>query len=490
MGSPTGFIDCCRVDDAELPLETRIKDYSDYRTPLSHEERQLQASRCMDCGVPFCQSGVLIKGKTYGCPLHNLVPEWNDDLFRGNWRDAVMRLLKTNNFPEFTGRVCPALCESACVCALNAAPVSVRANELSIIEYAFENDLMSPRTPSQRSGKRIAVVGSGPSGLAAADCLNQRGHSVVVYEKDDYLGGLLTYGIPEMKLPKAVVFRRINLMQAEGVEFMTGFELGRNIEALTLAQEYDAVVLCCGASEPRRMSFLGDQQCVSGIVYAADYLRSSTEGLLAKQPPHISAKNKNVAIVGAGDTATDCVAVALRQGCASVMQLVRRSKSDYEGLGRLFYPGTDNTYRTDYGQREAIVRFGQDPRRHGRIVHEVIANEEGALKRIITVPSESSLKGESKTKRVSQKMKETHEVELLIIASGFKGSDPKILQAFGAASSEVAGINHDDYQIPNTNVFIAGDMRKGQSLVVWAIAEGRKAARAVDTFLMGYSNMR
>lgn len=481
MGKPTGFMEYARLDDAERAPDLRIGDFAEFHTPLDTEQRREQAARCMDCGVPFCQAGIVIDGKTYGCPLANLIPEWNDSLHAGKWEAALDRLLKTNNFPEFTGRVCPALCESACICGMHSDPVASKANELSIVEWAFENHLMEPRIPSHRSGKRIAVVGSGPAGLAAADCLNQRGHSVSVFEKEAHPGGLLMYGIPEMKLPKSVIFRRIDLMTAEGIEFITGCEVGVDVEASALISDYDAVVLCCGASLPRYMSFKGDCDCLSGITYASDYLKAATEETLNRTPNSLSARNKRVAVIGAGNTATDCVAVALRQGCKEVIQLVRRPKSDYEEPISLFAAESDKAYVSDYGHEEALARFGHDPRIHERVVDELLIDDTGELIGIHTKPPAQNDTGEAG---------KTYDVDLLIVASGFSGCDPDILDAFDLDADENGNVKAQGFRIPDSPLFVAGDMKRGQSLVVWAISEGRKAAREVDLFLMGYSNMR
>ena len=305
MSKTTGFLEYARLERPVISPDIRTNSYDEFHEELSPRHRREQGGRCMNCGVPFCQS-------EYGCPLHNLIPEWNDEIFAGNMPHALSRLLKTNNFPEFTGRVCPALCENACVNGLDSEPVTVRDNELSIIEYAWANGLMDPKPPAFRSGKRVAVVGSGPSGLAVADQLNRRGHSVTVFERDDRPGGLLMYGIPNMKLDKEIILRRTKKMAAEGIEFICGTEIGEEISAEQLKGQYDAVVLCCGARSPRPLGMEYSENC--GVYFALDYLTGSTKALLDGGACEISAEGRNVIIVGNGDTATDCVATALRQG--------------------------------------------------------------------------------------------------------------------------------------------------------------------------------
>ena len=354
MGKPTGFLEYDRSDNTVLAPGERIKSFDEFRQQLDEEARRRQGARCMNCGVPFCQSAIQYNGKRIGCPLHNLIPEWNDEVYNGNYSHALDRLLKTNNFPEFTGRVCPALCERACINGKYDSPVTVHENELFIIEKAFKDGLIEPRIPEIRSGKKVAVIGSGPAGLACADQLNHRGHSVTVYEKADRAGGLLMYGIPNMKLDKSVVERRIKLMEQEGVEFVcntavakdaaidenaaTAVNAGeiKHITAAELMKKYDAVVLCCGAEVPRKLEAWETAKTkgkdISGVYYAMDYLKAEIKHLL-DGVTEISAKGLNVVVVGAGDTANDCIATAVRQKAASITQLIRRS----EGGGRSVY---------------------------------------------------------------------------------------------------------------------------------------------------------
>lgn len=416
----------------------------------------------MNCGVPFCQSGFIYEGKTYGCPLHNLIPEWNDMIFSGNPAHALERLLKANNFPEFTGRVCPAPCEAACVCGVYGDAVTIRENELSIIENAFDQHLMKRRRPPHYSGKKVAIVGSGPAGLAAADQLNHRGHSVTVVEREQYPGGLLTYGIPNMKLPKSVVKRRIEWMIDEGVSFVTGLDASDPAVAQRLIREYDAVILCCGAGQPRPLGF--DTQGVTGVYYGTEYLKAAVERQIFNQTPAIpTAEGLHVVIIGTGDTASDCVATALRQGCASVTQLVRRPEQDYlDSQGHL---------PLDYAHEEAIAMTGKDPRRFAVQVQHLETDESGALTGVVTTDGD------------------TLPCQLLIGATGFSGCEAPVCAAFGVEADRTVQTLPGHYATNVEKVFAAGDMRRGQSLVVWAIAEGRTAAVEVDAYLNGYTNL-
>ncbi len=451
MGKPTGFMEYKRVNCLAEDPKTRVQHFNEFHTLLPLEERRVQGARCMDCGVPFCQSGFTFQGRRLGCPLHNLIPEWNDMIMLGNAGHAQARLLKTNNFPEFTGRVCPAPCETACTCGLVGESVTIRDNELGIIEDAFASGAMQPRIPPVRSDKRVAVVGSGPAGLACADQLNQRGHTVTVLEKEDRIGGLLMYGIPNMKLPKEIVDRRVALMAAEGVLFRTGMDVGRTVTAEALREEYDCVVLCCGAGEPRTDAVLRPE--IRGIYYAMDYLRAATKKLLGISWKSIDAAGKHVLVIGAGDTATDCVATAIRQGCKSVRQLIRRPRSSYGEI------------KTDYAQEEAMALFGADPRQFETVVKEVLTDKNGRVRAVKA--------------QVSGEREERMGAELILLATGFSGCEPYVLEAFGLDKGEAP-----------EGVFVAGDMRMGASLVVTAIADGRKAARAADLYLMGYTNMQ
>ena len=492
MGKPTGFLEYSRESNpAETPLE-RIRHWNEFHPMLSAEERKKQGGRCMECGVPFCQSGVQLAGMYTGCPLHNLVPEWNDLVYTGNMGHALSRLLKTNNFPEFTGRVCPALCEAACTCGLNGDPVTVKENELSIIEAGYASGAMAPKPPRVRTGKRVAVVGSGPAGLAAADQLNRRGHSVTVFERDDRVGGLLMYGIPNMKLQKEVIARRTELMAAEGVEFRTGCDVGRDVSAQELLEQYDAVILCCGAKKARDLSVVGRD--VNGIHFAVDYLASTTKALLSgalKPGGYISAAGKDVIIVGGGDTGNDCVGTAIRHGCRSVTQIEMMPKSPDVRAENNPWPQWPKVCKTDYGQEEAAAVFGADPRRYQMTIKECRADENGELCSVVAVHLEPRTENGRTVMAEIPGSEEELSCQLLLIAAGFLGPEDYVPEAFGLARdgrSNVAtapggcGTGVD-------KVFAAGDMRRGQSLVVWGIAEGRAAAREVDRYLMGYTNL-
>ena len=485
MGKPTGFLEYTRQGNpSEAPL-ARIRHYNEFHPRLGREERMRQGARCMECGVPFCQSGAVLNGMVSGCPLHNLVPEWNDLVYHGSFGHALERLLKTNNFPEFTGRVCPALCEAACTCGLHGEPVTVRDNELGIIEDAWERGLMKPRPPKTRTGRRIAVVGSGPSGLACADQLNSRGHSVTVFEREDRPGGLLMYGIPNMKLEKSIVQRRLELMAAQGVEFRTGVDVGRDISARELRRDYDAVVLCCGAANPRDLSVPGREG--EGVWFAVDFLKETTRALLdngLQEGTYPSARGKHVVIVGGGDTGNDCVGTCIRHGCESVTQLEMMPKAPDSRGENNPWPEWPRVCKTDYGQEEAIAVFGSDPRIYETTVSRLIRDEGGALTAVETVrlgPDHKPLPG---TEQILP-------CELLLIAAGFLGPQDYVPEAFGLARTARSNVQTAEggYDTGVAGVFAAGDMRRGQSLVVWAIQEGRAAARQVDEYLMGYTNL-
>ena len=460
MGKTTGFLDYQRRETSSRPPQERVRDWEPFHIPLQKPARREQGGRCMNCGVPYCQAGMEWEGRTFGCPLHNLVPEWNDMIWAGNPFHALSRLLKTNNFPEFTGRVCPAPCEEACVCGLYGDAVTIRDNELSVIEDAFAAGAVKRRRPPQWSGKKVCVVGSGPAGLAAADQLNRRGHSVTVVEREERCGGLLTYGIPNMKLPKEIVQRRIDLMCDEGVSFVTGVDASDPAVARRLQGDYDAVILCCGAERPRPLGL--ETEGISGVYYGTEFLKAAVERRQFGLDPAVpTAEGRDVVIVGTGDTASDCVATALRQGCLSVTQLVRRGAEDYLKDGKL---------PLDYAHEEALAVLGRDPRRFGVQVRELVS-EKGALAGVVTTEGE------------------TLPCTLLIAATGFAGCAPAVCEAFGVAHDRTVSTAEGRFATNVEKVFAAGDMRRGQSLVVWAIAEGRTAAAEVDEFLTGYTNI-
>ncbi len=494
MGKPTGFMDYERqTAEAASPTE-RIGNFNEFHTPLSQEEQRTQGARCMACGVPFCQSGMELMGMVSGCPLHNLVPEWNDLVYTGNWEQAYNRLAKTNNFPEFTSRVCPALCEAACTCGHYGDAVAVKENEYGIIENAYAKGYAKARPPRVRTGKAVAVIGSGPAGLAAADQLNKRGHQVTVYERDDRIGGLLMYGIPNMKLEKHVIERKIGIMKEEGVEFVTSANVGKDVKAANLLKDYDRIVLACGAKNPRDIKAPGRD--AKGIYFAVDFLAATTKSLLdsgLEDKKYISAKGKKVVIIGGGDTGNDCVGTSIRHGALSVTQLEMMPKAPEQRAEDNPWPQWPKVCKTDYGQEEAAAVFGKDPRVYQTTVKEFLKDKGGKLLGLVTVKLESQK--DEKTGRMvmaevagsEQKM----DADLVLIAAGFLGSQKYVTDAFGIALDERTNVKTEQgqYETNVKRVFTAGDMHRGQSLVVWAIREGREAARAVDESLMGYTNL-
>lgn len=494
MGKPTGFMEYKRENNLEIkPLE-RIKNFNEFHVPMSEEERSVQASRCMDCGVPFCQSGMMIGGMASGCPLNNLIPEWNDMVYRNGYEQALGRLLKTNNFPEFTSRVCPSPCEAACTCGLNDSPVTIKENENAIIEYGYEHGLMGPKPPKVRTGKKVAIVGSGPSGLAAADQLNKRGHSVTVFEREDYPGGLLMYGIPNMKLEKRFIERKIEVMKEEGVEFVTGTDVGKDVKAAKILKDYDRVILACGAKNPRDIKAEGRD--AKGIYFAVDFLTSVTKSLLDsnfEDHAYIDAKGKHVVVIGGGDTGNDCVGTSIRLGAKSVTQLEMMPKAPDQRAENNPWPEWPKICKTDYGQEEAIAVFGHDPRIYQTTVTEFIKNKKGEVCQIKTVKL-TPKKDEKSGRMMMVPVEGTEEIlpaDLVLIAAGFLGSQKYVTDAFKVEVNQRTNVKTDDgkYQTTKENVFTAGDMHRGQSLVVWAIREGREAAKAVDESLMGYTNL-
>ena len=494
MGKPTGFMDYKREVSKDVKPKDRIKNFNEFHEHLPREKQQLQGARCMDCGVPFCQAGMNICGMTSGCPLHNLVPEWNDLVYTGNWQQAYNRLKKTNSFPEFTSRVCPALCEAACTCNLIGDPVATKENEYAIIENAYEKGYADPKPPKVRTGKTVAVVGSGPSGLAVADQLNKRGHSVTVYERSDRVGGLLMYGIPNMKLEKHIVDRKMKVMEAEGIVFKTGVDVGKDIKAEKLLKEYDRVVLACGASNPRDISVPGRD--AKGIYFAVDFLKANTKSLLDsdfEDKKYVDTKGKNVVIIGGGDTGNDCVGTSIRHGCKSVTQIEMMPKAPDTRSASNPWPEWPKICKTDYGQEEAIAVFGHDPRIYESTVKEFVKDKNGSLKAVKIVKlswEKDPASGRMKMSEVPGS-EQTLPAEIVLIAAGFLGSQKYVTDAFHVDINERSNVKTGAgaYETSVKNVFTAGDMHRGQSLVVWAIREGREAARAVDESLMGYTNL-
>lgn len=494
MGKPTGFMDYQRETSEAIKPKDRIKNFNEFHIPLSNEMQQLQGARCMSCGVPFCQSGMMIMGMTSGCPLHNLIPEWNDCVYTGNWEEAYSRLKKTNNFPEFTSRVCPAPCEAACTCSLNGDAVSIKENEYGIIENAYKEGYADAKPPKIRTGKKVAVIGSGPAGLAAADQLNKRGHSVTVFEKSDRIGGLLMYGIPNMKLEKSIIDRKINIMKEEGIEFITGADVGGSTKASKLLKEFDSVILACGASNPRDIKVPGRN--AQGIYFAVDFLKATTKSLLdsdLEDNAYVSAKGKKVLVIGGGDTGNDCVGTSIRHGAASVLQLEMMPKLPDKRSESNPWPEWPRVCKTDYGQEEAIAVFGQDPRVYQTTVKEFIADEKGNVCKAKLVKLES-VKDEATGRMMMKEVAGSEyvvETDLVLIAAGFLGAQKYVADAFGVeldgrTNVKTAG---GKYTTNVKNVYAAGDMRRGQSLVVWAIREGQEVASEVDQDLLGYTNL-
>ena len=482
MAKPTGFLEYQRVDNYSIKPQQRILNFDEFHQSLNPSLRKQQGARCMNCGVPFCQSAISIKGTVSGCPLHNLIPEWNDEIYRGNEKQALARLLKTNCFPEFTGRVCPALCEKACVCGLNDDPVTIKDNELYVIETAFKNGLIKANLPSFRTGKKVAVIGSGPAGLTVAYQLNQKGHEVTVYEKEDRLGGLLMYGIPTMKLDKKIIERRIQLMKEEGITFITNKNVGVDLTKEELLLDYDAIVLCCGAKQARDLKVPGRNS--KGIYLAVDFLASTTKALLDntyEKGNYISAKDKHVVVVGGGDTGNDCVATAIRHGCISVTQLEMMPQLPSTRTKEEPWPQWPHINKIDYGQEESMEIFHHDPRLYKTTVKECI-DEKGQLKAVKIVNIEID-NGKIIEVEGSQKI---IKADLLLIAAGFTGIDLELKNTFNLQTTvkNTIATKQFSYQTTDDKIFVAGDSRRGQSLVVWAIMEGNECANEVNEYLM------
>ncbi|MFP4363163.1 MAG: glutamate synthase subunit beta [Spirochaetia bacterium] len=482
MGKPTGFMEYQRQDLKDRDPVHRIEDFCEFHENFSDADRKRQGARCMDCGVPFCHS-------SFGCPVVNLIPEWNDLIYRDEWKDAFYRLMRTNNFPEFTGRVCPAPCESACVLGINAPAVTIKANECAIIDKAYDEGWMKPLPPEVRTGKKVAVIGSGPSGLACADQLNQAGHEVTVYEQDDRAGGLLMYGIPNMKLDKGLVQKRLDIMTEEGITFQTSTEIGKDIQVKALEEMYDSIVLCTGSTIPRDLAVPGRE--LGGIHFAMDFLKANTKSLLdsgLKDGEYISAEGKKVIVIGGGDTGCDCIGTSIRHGCENVVNFELLPKPASGRTAEFPWPMYPRLYKQDYGHQEAEAKYGKDPREYCVLTKEFIGDDQSNVKAVKTVRVEWAK--DEQGKWVMAEIPDTEQVfeaDLVLLALGFLGPSQGPLDQAGIEKTGRGTIAaaYGRFQTNRKNIFAAGDARRGQSLVVWAINEGRAAAREVDRFLMG-----
>jgi glutamate synthase (NADPH/NADH) small chain len=488
MGKPTGFMDYPReLPMARQPAE-RIHSWSEFHEHTEEENLQRQGARCMDCGVPFCHTGTLLEGMASGCPVNNLIPEWNDLVYRGLWREALERLHKTNNFPEFTGRVCPAPCEGSCVLGISEPPVTIKSIECAIIDKAFEEGWVVPEPPPQRTGKKVAVVGSGPAGLAAAAQLNRAGHHVTVFERADRIGGLLMYGIPNMKLEKQTVQRRVDVMAAEGVSFITNTEVGKTYPAQKLMQEFDAVILAGGATKARDLPIEGRD--LKGIHFAMEFLHANTKSLLDSNHEdgrYISARGKDVIVIGGGDTGTDCVGTAMRHGCKSLVQFEILPIPPETRASDNPWPQWPKVYRLDYGQEEAKAVFGADPREYCITTKKFTGNATGNVAELHTMRVEWARDNGRVIPKDVPGSQKAFPAQLVLLAMGFLGPENQLLDQLGVEKDprSNAKAEHGNFATSVPGVFAAGDMRRGQSLVVWAINEGRGAARECDRYLMG-----
>lgn len=493
MGKPTGFMDYKRQTRPERDPVTRINDWDNYTLPVNEEELKQQGARCMDCGIPTCHTGTMLNGMTSGCPVHHLIPEWNDLVYQGQWQEALQREHKMNNFPEFTGMACPAPCEGACVLGINEPPVAIRSIELEIIEKGFKEGWVKPDPPEIRTDKKVAVVGSGPAGLACAAQLNKAGHLVTVFERHDRVGGLLTYGIPEMKLPYAIVERRVNLLKEEGITFVTNTEVGKDYPFSNLQSEFDAVVLCGGATKHRDVNIEGRE--LKGIHFAMDFLHANTKSLLdsnLEDGNYISAKDKDVIVIGGGDTGVDCLATSVRHKCKSLTQF-----DIYEKKGEVReednpWPQWPVIHRVEYGQKEAAAIFGKDPRAYAVMTKKFVGDEKGHVKEVHTTNVETIINETGQ--RVRREIPGTEKIwptQLVLLAIGFSGPEQSFLQNLEVETDESSNVKaeYGEYKTNIEGVFAAGDMRRGQSLIVWAINEGREAARECDRYLMGETSL-
>jgi glutamate synthase (NADPH/NADH) small chain len=493
MGKPTGFLEYPRELPGDRHPAERIHDWNEFHDHFTDAELQQQGARCMDCGVPFCHTGRLISGAASGCPINNLIPEWNDLVYRGQWKEALYRLHSTNNFPEFTGRVCPAPCEGSCVLGISQPPVTIKNIEVSIIDRGFAEGWVVAEPPAKRTGKKVAVVGSGPAGLACAAQLNRAGHLVTVFERADRIGGLLMYGIPNMKLEKQIVERRLDLMAEEGVKFVTSTEVGKNYPTEKLLSEFDAVVLTGGATHARNLEVEGRN--LKGVHYAMEFLHANTKSLMDSNLAdghYISAKDKDVIVIGGGDTGTDCVGTSMRHGCRSLTQFEILPKPPLERAASNPWPEWPKIYRMDYGQEEVAAVFGDDPRVYSILTRRIVGDEDGNVKEVHTVDIEwgKGADGRYGMQEIAG-AERVWPAQLVLLAMGFLGPEKDgLLAQLGVELDARGNVRIDDYCLTSrAGVFAAGDMSRGQSLVVWAIHDGRAAARGVDLYLMGETQL-
>jgi glutamate synthase (NADPH/NADH) small chain len=493
MGKPTGFIEYLRELPADRAPIERVADWKEFHFHMEEKKLREQGARCMDCGIPFCHTGSLLSGMATGCPIHNLIPEWNDLVYRGLWKEALERLHKTNNFPDFTGRVCPAPCEGSCVLGINNPPVTIKNIECAIIDHGWEHGWVVPEPPKARTGKKVAVVGSGPAGLCAAAQLNKAGHLVTVFERADRPGGLLMYGIPNMKLDKEeVVLRRIQQMEAEGIRFVCNTDVGGNYPADKLLKDFDAVILATGATKPRDLPVEGRN--LKGVHFAMDFLTANTKSVLDghKNGNFISATGKDVIVIGGGDTGTDCVGTSVRHGCDSLVQIEILPQPPVDRAKDNPWPEWPKVYRLDYGQEEAAAKFGADPRVYLTTAMKFEGDGGGHVKAVQTVQVqwERNEKGQFIPKNVPGTEK-VLPAQLVLLAMGFLGPEQPLLEALGVEcdARSNARAEFEKYTTNLKGVFACGDCRRGQSLVVWAFNEGRGAARECDRYLMGHTDL-
>ena len=480
MAKANGFLTIEKAMGTKEAPKKRILHFNEFTKALSRDQQACQGQRCMDCGVPFCQSGQIVEGALIGCPLQNLIPEWNGFVASNHYEHAFYRLIKTNNFPEFTSRVCPALCQGSCMNGLYGDPVTIRENEYAIIENAFEKGFVTAKIPKKYLDKKVAIVGSGPAGLAAADELNQLGYQVTVYEKEDRLGGLLMYGIPNMKLEKSIINRRITLMEASGIKFVVNHPIETKEKVHALKAHYDHIVLACGSAKPRAIEV--ENNDATGIYYAVDYLKNITKSLLdhnLKAKTFIETKDKVVLVIGGGDTGNDCVGTAIRLGCKDVIQLEMMPELPRERASNNPWPTWPRVKKIDYGQQESIAVFNKDPRLYLTTVEKFIKDENNQVTGAIIVNlKQVETKNGFKFEKVPGSQKEIA-VDLVLISAGFVGASDDVCQAFEVEVDQFGRVVQDDFKTTQDKIYVAGDMKRGQSLIVWAIDEGRKVAQAI-----------